>query len=85
MKAISYLNKLVELLPMLEILVKMNSSAVDDWLLSLGHRLKDDQDLIEELAEWLTLLPGFEAKQVPEKLSDMQFSLAMLRDALRDV
>ena len=85
MKAIKFLNMLVDSLPLLEVLAEMSSSVVDDWLLSLGEKLKDDPDLLIELAAWLALVPGFEAKQVPYKLKDMDVSLGSLRNALRYV
>ena len=83
MSSIKFLNSLVAALPLLEVLAEMTSSKVGNWLVELGHRLKDDQDLIEELASWLALPPGFEAKRVPEQLRDLEVSLLGLRGALR--
>ena len=83
MKSIKFLNMLVDALPLLEVMVSMSDSKIIDWFVDLARRLKDDEDLLVELASWLSLLPGFEAKPVPEKVKDLEFSLLALRDVLR--
>ena len=85
MNSVQFLNKLVDSLPLLRVIAEMSASTVDDWLVSLGETLVDDPDLVEELASWLSLLPGFDEKAPPEKLKHMEFSLFQLRDALRNV
>ena len=84
MKAIVFLNSLVEALPLLKVLAKQSKTGIDDWLVSLAERLKDNDDLLEELAYWMALLPGFESKAVPTALLDISDHLFDLRDAYRD-
>ena len=83
MKAIVLLNTLVEALPLLKILAKMSASTLDDNLVTLAERLKDNDDLLNELASWIALLPGFEAKALPEKIQDLSFTCIDLREAYR--
>jgi len=82
MSSIAFVNSLIAAIPLLEVLTKATSSTVDDWLLSLAKRLEGNDDLINELAAWLALVPGFEAKSPPDQLSDLGVSLLGLRDAL---
>ena len=84
MKAIVFLNSIVEALPLLKVLAKQSKTGIDDWLVSLAERLKDNDDLLEELAYWMAMLPGFEAKAVPASLLDISDHLFDLRDAYRD-
>lgn len=83
MSSITFLNALVAALPLLEVISQMTSSTVDDWLVRLAGRLEGNDELIEELASWLALAPGFEAKPVPQELKGLEVSLLGLRGALR--
>lgn len=84
MKAIVFLNSLVDAIPLLEVLAKQSKTGIDDWLVNLAKMLKDNDELLEELAYWMALLPGFEAKAVPSCLLDISDHLYDLRDAYRD-
>jgi hypothetical protein len=82
MSSVAFINSLIAAIPLLEVLVRMTSSQIDDWLLSLAKRLEGNDDLINELATWLAFVPGFESDPPPEQLKDLEISLLMLRDAL---
>ena len=82
MSSIAFLNALVAALPLLEVISQMTSGTVDDWLVRLARRLEGNDELIEELAAWLALPPGFEARLAPNELSHMSLSLMSLRNAL---
>ena len=83
MKAIALLNSLVESLPLLKILANMTSSTVDDRLVALAERLKDNDDMLNELAYWMALIPGFEATALPKNLQDLSYTCITLREAYR--
>ena len=82
MSSIAFINSLIAAIPLLDVLTRTTSSTVDDWLLSLARQLDGNDDLINELAAWLSLMPGFEAKPVPEQLADLDLSLLGLRNTL---
>ena len=50
MKAIVFLNSLVDAIPLLEVLAKQSKTGIDDWLVNLAKMLKDNDELLEELA-----------------------------------
>jgi hypothetical protein len=83
MKAIVLINTMVEAIPLLKILAKMTPSQYDDRLVELAERLKDNDDLIAELASWIALIPGFEAKALPDGLRDLSSTCIDLREAYR--
>ena len=74
----AYLNALVRSIPLMEIHVKMATSIVGQWHLNLARRLKNDDELLDDLAYWLLMNGPF-----PEKLKDMEVSLLGLRGVLR--
>lgn len=82
MKSITFLNYLVSAIPLFRVMVKMSSNTIDDWFLTLAEKLEGNDDLIEELASWLAIVPGFESRPVPFKLKGMEMSLLSLRTAL---
>jgi hypothetical protein len=84
MKAVVFLNSLVEAIPLLEILAKQSKTGIDDWLVDLAKQLQDNDELLEELAYWLSLLPGFEAKALPSRLQGFSDHLYDLREAYHD-
>ena len=83
MKAIVFLNLLVESLPLLKVLAKMTPTNADDKLVALAERLKDNDDLLNELAYWMALIPGFEAKPLPDPIQDLSYTCIDLREAYR--
>ena len=75
-----YLNALVKAIPIMEVQNKLATSIVGQWHLTLAKRLKQDDELLEDLALWILINDPY-----PEKLNDMEVSLRGLREALRRV
>ena len=82
MKAITFLNHLVSAIPFLRVATQMSSNTIDDWFLTLAEKLEGNDELLEELASWLALVPGFESRPVPYRLKGMEMSLLGMREAL---
>jgi len=76
MRAITFLNALVESLPVLTVLSKITSLGTYP---QLAEKLKDNDDLLSELAGWLDA----ENEPLPDDLFDMRFWLQDLREAYR--
>ena len=82
MKSITFLNYLVAAIPLFRVMVKMSSNTIDDWFLTLAEKLEGNDELIEELASWLAIVPGFESRPVPYELKGMEMALLGMRDTL---
>lgn len=79
MSPIAFLNRLVAALPLLEMLSRMTSSTVLEWIIRLARKLECNDDLIEKLARALIS----DDSPMPDQLKDSEISLFCMRDALR--
>jgi hypothetical protein len=75
-RAITLLNSLVEALPLMRLLDKVTHFI---YIQELAETLKDNDDLLHELAHWLE----YESYPLPEELWGMRLSLLEFREAYR--
>ncbi len=64
MKATEFLNHLVTSLLFLKVAAAFTKTTWDDFLIEVGEKLKDDDDLLEALAKFLAWTPIFTGEAV---------------------